>query len=500
MTEDSAGKQSETAGIRCATTYEDTVLKPRYDAVKRLFWFYITRADYAHAVMMAEQGLLSREESKQILTALRRLEQEIDQSLLSESAETFRSGKDFISDTKKYLLSLLPEGVGEKLYLFRNNNELLHTIFRIALKDRLSILIGNLLSTLDGVLVCAKRDAAIAVPQDSSGISNNPISWGNYLSGIAELLLKDCERLFLVLRNIDTCPLDIGSGIDRGIRFDRVRLAELLGFLQLQDNTLSSALMDDCYLATHEALQQLFFNITKIAEDLLQRVQSRTPHIWYPEKCEPITDILEELRLLALMTSHDAAAFIQSIQTLPVSKQKNIYFSLHMKGYQVFDSGIRILKLFDSMSRALKGDERAFLRKIDREGLVLTELNEHLIREYQVSADSVHSIMKQLAHYLSENRLPATLLPFSVFQTVFQEKIGSAPDMGEDTFKKLLSPYTFLNSHGIANHFFTAMEPILGRYEKQSFDLRIQLDSFMNRAQHADQILAKAVDDIISLE
>ncbi|MDR1827066.1 MAG: hypothetical protein LBR29_01910 [Methylobacteriaceae bacterium] len=497
--EESRPKEAQTS--RTAAVYDELVLKQRYHAVKQLFWCYITRVDYAHAVMMAEQDLLTVDEAHDILMGLRRLEHEIDQSFSTREETVFPQGQSFIMDSRKRFLALVAPELGEKLYLFRSTHELIHTILRMALKDRLGILTGMVLSVLDGILVNARRDSMIPIPARApgEGVPGQPATWGAYLLGIAELLFRDCERVMTALRQLDTSPLGVGDGIDWGVHFNRARLAELLGFRQIQEYTLSPVLMNDGYNTVYETLQLLFFDISKIVDELLLRMRSTTPHIWWPEDSGPIRDILEELHLLSVLSGNTAASFLRTAETaLPY--RRGSLFTQQMSGYHVFDSGIRALRLFDGVIRVLKGDERAFLKIIDREGLVFREFVAVLTREEQLPADTGRAIGKRLTAYLSEHRLMATQVPFEVFQDVFNEEAGRPPQLSEDKFVRMLSPYAFLNTFGIVNTFSVTLEPVLARYEKLSFDLRGQLDAVINRSHHADQMLAKAVDDLIARE
>ncbi|MDX2103812.1 MAG: argininosuccinate lyase, partial [Alphaproteobacteria bacterium] len=50
--------------------YKDTVLAPLFEGVKRYHWRYQMQINFAHAVMLAEQGLLTPDEARLILDGL----------------------------------------------------------------------------------------------------------------------------------------------------------------------------------------------------------------------------------------------------------------------------------------------------------------------------------------------------------------------------------------------------------------------------------------------
>lgn len=496
MNDDTGSIASETASGQARLLYENLIQKPRFDAVKSLYWSYLTRVDYAYAVIMCEQGLLSDNEVKLILKAMRRLEQEIDNSLAGGAPFPF-SGQDYILDSRKYLYSLLPPGVGEKLYQYRNHDELLHAVLRMALKDRLFVLAGILLSNLDGILVNIKRNRGIGIPVSADMRSPIPVSWESYLLAHAELMLRDCKRFMDCLEQIDVSPFGAGDGISEGIQLNRKRLSELLGFRSFQDSTLSPLMMNDGYRAVFETLRQLFANVALVTEELTRRIDASVIHIQTGNCLDMLQDALGEIHMLALLAANTASSFSQITQYPQTACAGNTQFSLHIYGYRVFDSGVKAMRLIDAIFRSVKGTEVAFLEKLDREGQALSQLTAYLIRNERLSHDMVSAIVTKLGDKMTVQGITASQITFNDFQALFHQQTQKLPEMPEEKFLQLLSPYSYLSAHGISASGSVLQEPLIARYEKKSFDLRAHLDSYTRRIEQADQMLARAVDSLI---
>lgn len=495
MAETDITKQADAEGIRCSAIYLETILKPRYEAVKRLYWSYLTRIDYAHASVMAEQHLLSATEAKQILRALRSLEQDIDQSFQKPGDSFSFQGNDFIADCRLHLLKLLSKDLCDRFFNGRSHKEILHSLFRMALKDRLTFLIGSLLRLSESLIAQCRKDIITVIPSDPVGNSPVPTSWESYLFGISDLLMKSCDQLLSSYRMIDVSPL--GSHIEHTIRLNRARLSELLGFRRILDSTQSDIFLNEGYETTYTALQHLCFNIARIASEFLKRIDGKIPHLWWPQEAGVLHDILEEIHSLAALAGNDAAAFVSTSQNFNAPKQQNVYLSLHSRGYHVFDMGMRLINLFDALLRTLKVDDRAFLMIIDRDHLVLNELQTLLLREEQLTPQLSYQIIQKISLYLVDNKLLASQLPFGVFGAIFEEVVERKTILKEERMRNLLSPHVFLNSYGVVKHFPVGLEPSVARFEKMSFNLRTQLDMMINHVNQADQALAKAVDDLI---
>jgi argininosuccinate lyase len=66
-----------------ARVYKDTVLAPLFEGVKRHHWHYQMEINQASAVLLAERGLLTDTEAREILRALDEILKTIDLDRLS---------------------------------------------------------------------------------------------------------------------------------------------------------------------------------------------------------------------------------------------------------------------------------------------------------------------------------------------------------------------------------------------------------------------------------
>ena len=119
-----------------ARVYKDTVLAPLFEGVKRHHWRYQMRINQASAVLLAECGLLTKDEARAILGALDDILATIDLDRLVYTGEH----EDFFFYVEAELIRRLGVEVAGKLHTGRSRNDIDHTVFKLALKDRLAAL------------------------------------------------------------------------------------------------------------------------------------------------------------------------------------------------------------------------------------------------------------------------------------------------------------------------------------------------------------------------
>src|SRR4249920_325899 len=137
-----------------ARVYKDTVLAPLFEGVKRHHWRYQMEINQASAVLLAERGLLTDTEAREILRALDEILKTIDLDRLSYTGEH----EDFFFYVESELIRRLGVEVAGKLHTGRSRNDIDHTVFKLALKDRLVVLLDAHLATIEAILAVAQRE------------------------------------------------------------------------------------------------------------------------------------------------------------------------------------------------------------------------------------------------------------------------------------------------------------------------------------------------------
>ena len=121
--------------------YQETVLAPIFDAFKANYYEEMMAINYAHAIMLMDQGILSDAEAKQIIAGLEEIERELDLDGLNYTGES----EDLFFFIEKQLIQKIGIDVAGKLHTGRSRNDINITLFKMKTKQHLRRLISRVL-------------------------------------------------------------------------------------------------------------------------------------------------------------------------------------------------------------------------------------------------------------------------------------------------------------------------------------------------------------------
>src|SRR5215471_8771219 len=160
-----------------APVYRDTVLAPLFEGVTQHHWRQQMRINRASAIMLAAQGLLRRPEAAAILRALDDIERGTDVAALSYTGEH----EDFFFLVQTELERRLGVETAGKLHTGRSRNDIDHTVFKMALKERLAAMLTDLLGAIETLLDVADANRGTLVVAYTHGQPAQPTTYGHYL-------------------------------------------------------------------------------------------------------------------------------------------------------------------------------------------------------------------------------------------------------------------------------------------------------------------------------
>src|SRR5262245_14943472 len=135
------------------------------------------RINRASAIMLAAQGLLPRPEAAAILRTLDEIERGTDVATLSYTGEH----EDFFFLVQTELERRLGVETAGKLHTGRSRNDIDHTVFKMALKERLGALLDDVLAAIEVLLDVAEANRGTLVVAYTHGQPAQPTTYGHYL-------------------------------------------------------------------------------------------------------------------------------------------------------------------------------------------------------------------------------------------------------------------------------------------------------------------------------
>jgi argininosuccinate lyase len=230
---------------------------------KRLYKYDIV-GSIAHAQMLSEQKLITKEEFKQIKDGL------------IEISEDIAAGR-FVFDKKYEDIHMAIEAAliektgstGKKLHTGRSRNDQVATDIRLWMRDEIEIVQAKITLLQKELVKLADKYADCIMPGYTHLQRAQPVSIGSYLLSFVERLERDFIRLANCKRLLNINPLGSGALAGSTLPLDRKNTSGQLGFSDITYNSIDGVsdrdfcaeFIFDCSLtATH---------LSTLAEDLI---------------------------------------------------------------------------------------------------------------------------------------------------------------------------------------------------------------------------------------
>ena len=466
--------RSDDSSVFPDPVYKDTVLRPLFDGARTHHVEGFQAIDRAHLVMLVETGILSPQQGREIARALTAIAAEVDPAKLVYTGAV----EDYFFLIEHELKARLGPDLAGRLHTARSRNDIDHTLFKLALKARLDILLGKALALYDTLVASAERDKATLIVAYTHGQPAQPSTFGHYLGAMIEVLGRDIARLQDAYGVVDQSPMGAAAITTSGFPIDRARVAQLLGFAAPLQNSYSCIAAVDYITATYGAIELMFLHLGRPIQDLQVWSSFEVGQLYVPNALVQISSIMpqkrnpvpiEHLRLLSSQTFGRARAMLEVMHDTSFTDMNDSEGETQAMGYQAFDSAYRVLDLLASVMAQVRIDPARVAGNIRRSCITITELADSLVRQEGLSFREGHEIAAAVARAVvaSDGDLPID--GYAPFLAAFEKAVGRAPAIDAGRFAELVSPEHFVAVR--ARHGGPAPEPMaaaLASYRAQS--------------------------------
>jgi argininosuccinate lyase len=211
----------------------DVKALPMADALLLPFDLWTNRA---HVIMLARQGIVPAELAAQALAALGTLEQEWEAGRFALKPEL----EDVHVNVERFVSERAGADVGGRIHTGRSRNDQVTCDMRLLVRASL-LDFGAALETLARTtLRLAAGHTATVMPGYTHTQPAMLTTWGHWLCGYAQALLRDLERVRNAFAQVNRSPLGAAASFGTSWPIDRELTAELLGFERVDANTLDA--------------------------------------------------------------------------------------------------------------------------------------------------------------------------------------------------------------------------------------------------------------------
>jgi argininosuccinate lyase len=218
----------------------------------------------AHVAMLAECGVLAREDAEKIAQGLERIGGEIKSG---EFAFT-RALEDIHMNVESRLAELIGPAAG-RLHTARSRNDQVATDFRLYVRDEIDALDAQLKDLQLALAERALEEAASVMPGFTHLQSAQPVTLGHHLLAYVEMIARDRSRLKDARARMNECPLGAAALAGTSFPIDRHKTARALGFDRPTANSLDSVSDRDFVLETLAAAAICATHLSRFAEEIV---------------------------------------------------------------------------------------------------------------------------------------------------------------------------------------------------------------------------------------
>ncbi len=222
------------------------------------------RGSLAHAQMLKECNVISDQEGALIEEGLKAIQERI----LKNDFEWHISLEDVHMNIEHALVESIGT-VGKKLHTARSRNDQVATDMKLYLRGEIDSLLDKLKELLTAIVDLAEREASTLMPGYTHLQAAQPITFGHHLLAWFEMVLRDADRMKDCRKRLNTLPLGAGALAGTTFPINRERVAELLDFDSLAENSIDAVSDRDFAIEFSAAASLLMVHYSRISEELV---------------------------------------------------------------------------------------------------------------------------------------------------------------------------------------------------------------------------------------
>jgi argininosuccinate lyase len=404
----------------------------------------VIRINQAHTAMMMEQKIIEWIDGVRLLQAL----EEAETAKLNLLLEDIH-----VSLEEKIIKKAGPE-IGGNLHIGKSRNDQVSTAIRMELRENLIHLMTSIIKLQEALIKLAKEHVETVVPGYTHLQPAQPITFAHYLLSHVDSLERDLHRLEEAYQRVNLCPMGAGALATTSFPIKRERVADLLGFSGILENSIDAVGSRDFILETIAHLAIMAVGVSRLAEDLIVWSSSEFGIVELPDDFSSTSSIMpqkknpEVLEVVRARASHILGNFVTSATTLKaLPSTYNLDFQeITPRLWESLESINSSLDMLSKLIPQLKVAKNAFNKSLLGFSTA-TELANMLVRKHKVPFRTAHKIVGSLVKKLIENKLTLSDVTPKLLQKVAKTSCNLSLNVNVEDIRVSTDPSEFVKAH-----------------------------------------------------
>lgn len=374
----------------------------------------------AHAAMLGEAGIITKEEADSIIKGLESIEKDLE----TGSLKIDYSAEDIHSFIEATLTDRIGE-TGKKVHTGRSRNDQIALDERLYLRRSIPVLQAKIKTLVEVLSSIAEKHTDTLLTGYTHMQHAQPVTLAHHLCAWAWMLVRDYERLKDALKRIDKSPLGSGALAGSGLPLNRELVAEKLGFSGVTPNSLDSVSDRDYCIEFTSAFSLLMSHLSRMCEEVVLWSTTEFGFIdlsekWstgssiMPQKKNP--DFAELIRGRTGKVYGDLIALLVMVKGLPLSYDRDMQEDKESL-FDAYDTCLSCVSVFTQMISTASWNKEKMALSCEGGFANATDVADYLVRKgmpfrtaHGVSAKAVRMCIDKGLKRLED-------LPFEAFHS-----------------------------------------------------------------------------------
>ena len=376
----------------------------------------------AHATMLGDCGIISKEDSLTIIKGLKEILADIESGKL-EMDMTAEDIHMFIEAelTKRY------GDVGKRLHTSRSRNDQVALDIRLYLRDEIGEVKKLAVKLVETLCNLASLHLNTIMPGYTHLQRAQPVTFAHHLMAYAQMLLRDIDRLNDTGKRMNRCPLGSGALAGTTYPINRQETSDLLGFDAPMRNSLDGVSDRDSCVELANTLSLLMVHLSRFSEEIIMWCSWEfkfvelddayaTGSSIMPQKKNP--DITELIRGKTGRVIGDLTTLLTMLKGLPLAYNKDMQEDKEAI-FDAVDNVKLCLKTFIPMLETMTVNKENMRNAAARGFINATDCADYLVKKGLPFRDA-YKITGTLVGYCIKNNLTLETLPIEEYKKMHE--------------------------------------------------------------------------------
>lgn len=385
----------------------------------------------AHANMLGEQGIISKEDSELIKKTLLEILDDISAGKVSfdEKAE------DIHMNIETILIERIGD-VGKRLHTGRSRNDQVALDLRMYSKEQINDIKGLIKKLLETLNKIAKENVETIMPGYTHLQNAQPVTFAHHLLAYVEMFKRDYDRLCDCYKRTNVMPLGAGALATTTYPLNRELVCETLEFDSITLNSMDSVSDRDFAAELLYCLSMVMMHLSRFCEEIILWSNQQFKFIELsdaystgssimPQKKNP--DMAELIRGKTGRVYGDLMGFLTVMKGLPLAYNKDMQEDKEGV-FDAIDTIKMCVPVFTAMIETMKVNKENMYNAAKGGFMNATDAADWLVKQGMPFRDA-HAVIGQLVLYCIENNKALEDLSideFKKFSDIFNDDVYKA--------------------------------------------------------------------------